>query len=253
MKKCMVCGSENDNDSLYCSGCGNVLHNNSLMNNLSEIIKYADKSTRKYFESLAEYKKVYDEYKRYKNRMPAPLLFCVILVCCCFVIYEYVVVQYYSHKTELIDNYKDKIIAVGIIFVLIDLFISVIYGFSTRKKVREQYVVVENWWNELKKDTEAFNKISVFYPEEYRVPIITNLALNYVTQRRASSMKELLDMLDTQIHRWNLEEKYQKMIDNQQQIVSYQNKQLKKMRELDASLAISNFNSSLINWRLWIF
>lgn len=66
-------------------------------------------------------------------------------------------------------------------------------------------------------------------------------------------MKELLDMLDTQIHRWNLEEKYQKMIDNQQQIVSYQNKQLKKMRELDASLAISNFNSSLINWRLWIF
>lgn len=82
-----------------------------------------------------------------------------------------------------------------------------------------------------------------FIPRDYWFPKATQYIVKVVQAGRTESLNEVLNMLDSQIHRWNVEDANQQMI-LQQQMQTAHLKSIRKSSKVSAAANVGNFISN---------
>lgn len=88
-----------------------------------------------------------------------------------------------------------------------------------------------------------------FLPEDYWFPLATGYLIKVVKSGRVNSLNEALDMLDAQLHRWNVEAANDEILAQQQEQTAHL-KSIRRSNKVNAAANVANaFNN--INKSLW--
>ena len=138
---------------------------------------------------------------------------------------------YFATDGEDIRFIAPGFIASAVIFVMISLLLLIIsrarlkkatseceriYKYQIEPKITEGLKEIKEIKEEVEKYGETYRHLLDFLPTKYRNFQATSYMLMAVTDQRAETLKEAMNLYEEQLHRWKMEDAVQKNIEMQQ-------------------------------------
>ena len=193
-----------------------------------EQTRMADVCCKSLFELTPKYNSLQEQYKRKPNVVVNVLVGMYVFGnICCVLAFVYLCV--YLEITpdlseELVRKALVNIFVVSLfIFVICVIPICIVIHRKSRKSNEKKKSLLLKQIKEIKSDMEELiikniDVISII-PEQYRYPLATNYIYEVLSNGRADSMKEALNLYEEQLHRWKMENQMQVMLKNQKSIM----------------------------------
>jgi uncharacterized membrane protein YukC len=125
----------------------------------------------------------------------------------------------HTEQQMLESIYRGWFIPVCIVWVVTIILIIPIASFAGSKIAqkdlriaKEQYEVAKKRQDEI---IETKSDILCVLPKNYRYPLAANFIADVLESGRAESLKEALNLYEEQLHRWRMENKMNKLIEEQ--------------------------------------